>query len=285
MLEGILGVENWFLIALGLIWIIGAVLQDLKRREVDNLWNFSLVTFALAYRFIVSLDTGNFWFIFNGLVAWGIFVILGNLFYYSRLFAGGDAKLVMSLGPILALSYNWIVNFKIFGLFIILFMITGSLYAMIWSLFLVVGNRKRFREEFRKQVQVNKKIIIIAIVFSLIWFIVAFVISEIELGLIGLVILLFPFLFVFAKSVEESCMVRKVNWNRATVGDWLYEDIVINGNKIKASWDGISEKELKQIKKNKKEVWIKYGIPFTPAFLFAFIGLMIIFWRYTWILG
>ena len=42
--------ENLFLIILGLVWIIGAVLQDLKRREVDNLWNFSLIFFALAYR-------------------------------------------------------------------------------------------------------------------------------------------------------------------------------------------------------------------------------------------
>ena len=51
----IINSENLFLILLALVWIIGAVLQDLRRREVDNVWNFSLIGFALAYRFAGSV--------------------------------------------------------------------------------------------------------------------------------------------------------------------------------------------------------------------------------------
>ena len=129
--------ENLFLIILGLVWIVGAVLQDLKRREVDNLWNFSLIFFALAYRGFVSVSSGNYWFILNGLIGLGIFFLLANLFYYGRLFAGGDAKLLMALGTILPLSYDWMVNLKIFGAFVLLFFILGAVYALIWSFFLV----------------------------------------------------------------------------------------------------------------------------------------------------
>ena len=41
--------ENIFLLVIAFIWIIGAILQDLRRREVDNIWNFSLIGFALDY--------------------------------------------------------------------------------------------------------------------------------------------------------------------------------------------------------------------------------------------
>ncbi|MEK6859885.1 MAG: prepilin peptidase, partial [Nanoarchaeota archaeon] len=101
--------ENIFLIVLGIIWIIGAVLQDLKRREVDNLWNFSLIAFALCYRVGVSVFLGDYWFTLNGVIGFVIFLILGNIFYYSKMFAGGDAKLMIALGAILPLSYSWLV--------------------------------------------------------------------------------------------------------------------------------------------------------------------------------
>ena len=99
-----------FLIALAIIWIIGAVLQDLKRREVDNIWNFSLIAIALAYRFGASIFIDNYWFFINGIIGFVIFLILGNIFYYARLFAGGDAKLLMALGAILPLSYEIPLN-------------------------------------------------------------------------------------------------------------------------------------------------------------------------------
>ena len=80
----ILGYENLFLIILGFIWIIGAVIQDFKRREVDNIWNFSLIAFALAYRLSLSVYSENYWFFINGLLGLAIFLFLGNVFYYSR---------------------------------------------------------------------------------------------------------------------------------------------------------------------------------------------------------
>ena len=277
---GLINNENLFLIVLGLVWIIGAVIQDMKRREVDNLWNFSLIGFALAYRFIVSIYIGDYWFFLNGLIGFGIFLGLGNLFYYSRLFAGGDAKLLMALGPVLTLSYNWIVNFKIFGAFVILFLIAGSIYSIFYSIVLIFMNFKRFKEEYFKQWKLYKKIFLIGLFFALIWVVLGLIIS-LHFILIGLFILLFPILFIFAKAIEEGCLVRKVDSSKVTLGDWLYNDVVINGKKIKANWEGVSEKQLEMIKKSKKKIMVRYGIPFTPSFLFGFIGLLYLGIRYS----
>jgi len=282
MVSEILSSENWFLILLGLIWITGAVLQDLKRREVDNLWNFSLVAFALGYRLAVSIFSDNYWFILNGALGLGIFLILGNLFYYSKLFAGGDAKLIISLGVILPLSYNWLVNLKIFGGFILLFLICGSVYALLWAFCLVFANFKKFKKEFLRQWKNYEKMFLIALFFSLLWIIFVFILSQNFFFLIGIIILLFPVLFVFAKSVEECCMVKLISPDKLTEGDWLYEDIVVGGKKIKSTWEGVSSSDLELIKKKcKKKILVKYGIPFTPSFLFAFVGLLYVFWRFS----
>ncbi|MBR9705464.1 hypothetical protein GOV14_00350 [Candidatus Pacearchaeota archaeon] len=283
MLSDIFVVENWFLLALGVVWIIGAVMQDLKRREVDNLWNFSLIAFAIVYRLIVSISIGNYWYFFNGVLGFLLFVVLGNLFYYGRVFAGGDAKLLIALGSILPLSYSWITNFEIFGLFILLFMILGSVYALLWSFVLVFLNFKQFKAGFVKYWKMFKKLIFVAIILAVLWIIFVFSLEKAELSLVGLILVLFPILFVFAKTIENTCMVKLVEPKKVTLGDWLYKDIKIKGKKIKSNWEGVSEEQLKLIKSQKKKILIKYGIPFTPSFLFAFFGLLIVAWRYGWI--
>jgi len=271
MIGSIISGENAFLILLAVVWLVGAILQDLHRREVDNLWNFSLIGFALAYRLAVSGYTGNYWFFVNGLIGFVIFLALGNLFYYCRLFAGGDAKLVIALGAILPLSYSWIINIEIFGLFILGFLVGGSVYVFIWSLFLAFTNMKNFIKEYKKQAKDYKHYFSWSLIFVLFFgFLLYF--SDPSLALSSLVFLLFPVLFVFARSVEEVCMVKKVEISKLTVGDWLYEDLYVRGKKIKKNWEGLSEMDLKLIKeKYSRKVMVKYGVPFTPSFLIGFL--------------
>ena len=271
----ILSGENIFLIVLAIVWLVGAILQDLHRREVDNIWNFSLIGFALAYRLAVSGFTGNYWFFFNGLIGFGIFLILGNLFYYSRLFAGGDAKLVIALGPILPLSYSWLVNMKIFGIFIGGFLVGGSLYVFAWSLVLVFINFNPFIKEYKKQAKMYKHYFNLSLLFALIFGGLLYF-MESDLFLSSLVFLLFPVLFIFARAVEEVCMIKAVSVDKLTVGDWLYEDLYVGSRKIKKNWEGLSEKDLKLIrKKYHRKVMVKYGVPFTPSFL---IGFLFVLW-------
>jgi hypothetical protein len=272
--------ENLFLIVIGLIWIFGAVLQDLRRREVDNLWNFSLIGVALSYRLSVSIFTGNYFYFFNGVGGFLTFLFLGNLFYYSRLFAGGDAKLIIALGTVLPLSYDWLVNLKIFGVFILSFLIAGSIYALLWSMTLVIINWRKFKKEFFRQWRDYKRMFYFSIAFVVFWIFFVFLLNQSFLIFLGLIVLLFPLLFVFAKTVEESCMVRLVKPDRISEGDWLYEDVRINGKVIKNNWQGVSRNELGLIRKSSKKILIKYGIPFTPSFLFGFLILLFFIWKF-----
>lgn len=270
--------ENLFLIVLGLVWILGAVIQDLRRREVDNLWNFSLIAFALAYRLSFSVFSNNYWYFVNGILGLAIFLLIGNLMYYGRMFAGGDAKLLIALGAILPLSYNWIVNFKFFGLFILLFFITGAIYVFIWSLFLVIFNFRKFLKEFIKQFKIYKIIFLASLIFAASWLFLIF--FNVKFIWIGLMIILFPILFVYSKAIEESCLIKLVSYKKVTEGDWLYGDIKIGRKLIKADWEGVSEEQIRLIRKNKKNVLVKYGVPFTPSFLFGFIALLFLIFKY-----
>ena len=54
-------------------------------------------------------------------------------------------------------------------------------------------------------------------------------------------------------------------------GDWLYFDLKLGNKKLKAKWEGVSKKDLKQIMKRYKEVKIRRGIAFSPVFLISFI--------------
>jgi len=274
--------ENLFLIIIGIVWIIGAVLQDLHRREVDNVWNFSLVGIVLAYRLAFSIYSSQYMYFFNGIIGFIIFLILGNLFYYSRVFAGGDAKLLIVLGSLIPLSFNWMENLMIFGSFIGLFLVGGSIYVFIFSLFLVLFHLKNFSKEFYKQIKSSKNLIISGVIFFILWIIISYYFS-LQLISFGAVFLLFPLLFIFAKAVEESCLVKALSPREITEGDWLYEDVFINGNKITANWEGVSKRELQLIReKYRRKIWIKQGIPFTPGFLIGFLGVIILSMKWGW---
>ena len=203
-----IGNENLFLIVLGFIWIFGAILQDMKRREVDNLWNFSLIFFALAYRCAFSIFSGDYWFTINGFLGVALFLFLGNLFYYSNVFGGGDAKLLIALGAILPLSSNWIINFKLFGWFLFFILVGGSIYVCLWAFVLALRNLRRFLREFSKQWRRYKNLFFVSFILFMAWAFSVYVLGQSELILVGLIILLFPLLFVFAKAVEESCMIN-----------------------------------------------------------------------------
>jgi Flp pilus assembly protein protease CpaA len=268
-----------FLVVLALIWIIFASIQDLKKREVANWIGFSLVVFALSFRFFYSLFLGanqGFAFFYQGLIGLGIFIILGNLFYYSRIFAGGDAKLMMAMGAILPFSESFYINLKIFILFLFVFFFIGACYGFIISIILSLKNFKKFRKEFSKQITGNKKMVYPLMVIGIIFMLLGFI--EFILFIVGVFIFILPYFYVYAKSVEESCMVKKIKTSQLEEGDWLYHSLKIGRKFIKSTWNGVSKEEIRIIRKKYKEIKIKQGIPFVPVFLISFVTLIYLFY-------
>lgn len=276
-----------FLVALTLVWMAFAVVQDLKKREIANWVNFSLIIFALGFRFFYSLFNGTedgtgFNFFFQGLIGLGIFFILGNLLYYCRMFAGGDAKLLFALGAILPFSESFSVNLKIFILFLILFLFSGAVYGLFVSITLILNHLKKFKKEFTKQFKQNKIIFILSLFLALFFIIFGFFPNGIPFGsdsfmvYLGILIFIIPYFYFSAKSLDEVCMIKKIYPKNLTEGDWLYKDVRIGNKTIKKSWDGLTKEEIKLLKKN-KYVLVRQGIPFSPAFLISFL-ILIYFW-------
>ncbi len=266
--------ENYFLIVLAFVWIIIAVVQDLRKREIANWLNFSLVAIALSYRAFLSVFFRNYWYFIYGLIGFGIFFVLANVLYYGRVFAGGDAKLLIGLGAVLPFSLSLFLNLKIFLYFFVLLLFAGSIYGLFFSIVLSYKNREKFSQEFFKQFEKNKKLFQIFIGLAILVLVGVWIIKEYLFMWFSLIIVIFPFLFVYAKAIEESCMIKERKASELTVGDWLAKDVKIGKKLVKQNWEGLSEKELAILQKSKRKVLVKEGIPFTPAFLIAFLVLI-----------
>ena len=268
--------EIIFLIVLALIWIAFATFQDIRTREIANWLNFSLIIFALGFRFFYSLFSESFGFFYQGLIGFGIFFILGNLLYYGRFFAGGDAKLMIALGAVIPFSESFSVNLKIFASFFLIFLFVGAIYSITMSIYFSLRNLKKFRKEFSLQLRKNKKLICLVLFLGLVIMILGFL--ESIFFVLGVFVFILPYLYIYAKAVDEACMIKKIKTSQLTEGDWLYKNIKVGKKTIKASWDGLKKREIKQLRKKYKMILIRYGIPFSLVFLISFL-ILIYFWK------
>ena len=263
-----------FLVLIGFAWIFAASAQDLRKREVWNWLSFSLIIVALAYRAFYAVYNSNLLFFVYGVLGLLIFVILGYALYYARVFAGGDAKLLFGLGAVLPFSGSIISNLMVFGIFIVLLLFSGSFYGLIYSFFLVLRNRKSFSAEFSKQFKKYRVFSYILFVVSIVLLILPLIMKDIIFLLFPIIIFLLPVLYVYGKAIEESCMIQILKSNQLTEGDWLYENVKVGKKTIKPYWEGLSSEELKILRKYRGKVKVKFGIPFVPGFLIAFMFLV-----------
>lgn len=265
-----------FLFALALAWIIFATAQDLRTNEISNWISFSLIIFALGFRFFYSLFRAEgFGFLYQGLIGLLIFIVLGHALYYGRFFAGGDAKLFIALGPVLPLSTIFSQNVKIFVFFFAMFLIAGAVYSLGASVWFSMRNFKKFRKEFSSQFKKNRQMVYSLLFAGLIFMALGF--TEGLLFYLGAWIFVISLLYIYTKAVDESSMVKEIKTSKLTEGDWLYEDVKVGKSKIKASWSGLTSAEIKKIKKKHKKVLIRGGIPFSPIFL---ITMLILIWAW-----
>jgi Flp pilus assembly protein protease CpaA len=269
--------EMIFLWLLALVYIIFAVIQDIKKKEIANWLSFSLIIFALGFRFFYSLFQGqDFTFFYNGVIGLGIFFAIGNILYYGRIFAGGDAKLMIALGTIIPYYPEIFSNFQIFFNFLIIFLFVGFIYVLTSSAVLCIRHFKSFKKEFSKQLKRNKKLMLVLISFSIIILIFGFLENTNIFFIFGVLIFFSSYLYLYAKAIDEACMVKKIKTKNLREGDWLYSDLKLGRKKLKSIWEGVNKKDINEISKRYKEVKIRQGIAFSPVFLISFIIFIIL---------
>ncbi|MBI2558866.1 prepilin peptidase [Candidatus Woesearchaeota archaeon] len=266
--------------------LIGSV-TDLKTREVPDWVNYGLMLSGVGLNLLFSAIYSNPSFIINSLIGLAVFFGIAYTMFYAGQWGGGDSKMIMGLGAMLGIDVSFKTQQFLVGFFVNA-LFAGAIYGLIWSIFLVFKNKKKFLKEAekalsRKEAVKYKKIILAVLVLLLISvFFVGFWYFKILVLSLALLILTTFYLWIFVKAIEKSCMHKLIEPTRLTEGDWIVNDIFVNKQYICGPKDlGISKSQIKKLiglyKKGKvRKVLIKEGIPFVPSFFIAFAATLVV---------
>lgn len=269
-------VRYWFLFALASIWIIFASIQDIRKKEVANWLNYSLLVFALAYRGFYSLINSEYWFFVYGALGAIAFAILANALYYSKIFGGGDARLLIGLGAVLPFESLRGMFFEGIMFLFLLFLI-GAVYSIICSFFIVWKNLSKFKIEFKKKIKVLYVLYPIVIVLIIIIRLIIYYSNG--LYYIYSLLLTLPLLYVYLLALDK-CMIKLVNPRDLQEGDWLDKEVRVKGKIIRKSVHGLNAGNIELLRRAGKKVWIKEGVVFVPVFFVSFIVYLCIISKY-----
>ena len=264
------------LISLGILGLLIATLTDLKSREVPDYLNYFLISVGFGFRFFYSILFDNWMYfiygVFGFLAAFGI----GLLLYFTRQWGGGDTKLLMALGVIFGTKPFFVRDEGIFFLNLVLsIFMAGAIYGLIYGIYLALKNRGKFNKEFKNILNGEKIKVVrtISFIVGLVCLILSFFSRDLAtriilLGFAGFLVV-YVYLWIFVKAVENVCMFKIININELTEGDWVVDDVYSN-KKLIYSKDKLAVDKndiLRFMKEGVKKVKIKSGIPFVPSFL------------------
>lgn len=265
-----------------LVALVGSSLAgiyDLKitPTEIPDRIPYAMIGLALVLAFAQSVFELNYMVFVNSLVFGISLLAFGYMMYRFGQWGGGDAKVLAAIGflsPGLS-AFMMNVQFPFAFSYLMNMFIVGSAYMLIYAFVLAVLNKRVFHEFFRN-VKSSSNIILISslVLFPLFLFGNWYLFSSLNIS-VGLQdVLLNSFALIlasvamflvwkFVKAVEEVAFKKKIPISKLRVGDVLLESKV---------WDGITENELKKIKRSgKKSIWIKTGVCFAPTFPLALI--------------
>lgn len=269
-------IADYILVSIALLWISAACVTDIKKREVANWLSFSLIAIALAIRAFAAVLAPQPSYFLYGLAGLAAFFALGNALYYTKIFAGGDAKLLIALGAAFATTPSFThvssMHIPFLLLFFINLLLFGSAYGIFYSIALAIKNKRAFIAEFKKLSMETKKLRFLFLLFVSLLFVMLLLAKLQGMLFLLAIVLIFPYLYIFVKAVENSCMIKLLSPEQLTEGDWLAGPVKIGKTVIRPKTEGLSIEEIKLIRKARKKVLVKQGMPFVPVFLIAAIA-------------
>jgi len=202
------------------------------------------------------------------------------MMYYAGQWGGGDAKLLVGIGALLPqypkLLLNYFhpnLNIPFLVIVILNILIIGGIYGILYSIFAALKNKISFLREIKLLFKKYNKELIFPLIILLLVTVYAVIIKMYIIVLFVFIILFMIFIFFFIKAVENASMYKTVKVNKLVEGDWVVQSIKAK-NKIiyKPKLLGISKQDIQNFKRNKiKQVLVKDGLAFVPAFLVGFL--------------
>src|SRR3989338_6853087 len=225
----------WIFFLLALLGLVIGSYTDFKTREVPDWFSYGLIFAGVFLHGVYSAVIWSWTPLLYSLFGLGIGIGIALAMFYLGQWGGGDSKMMMALGAIIEKEFSRIYHEKK-NIFLRRILVIAAIILIIFSLFLPLS---------------------------------------LKIYLIVLIMVIFAsyLLYIFAKSIEKCCMIKKVNHSVLTEGDWIAKDVVVRKKRICGPKDlGISLEQIEKLKKlHVKEVLVKEGIPFVPSFLIAFL--------------
>lgn len=256
---------------------------DLRTTEIPDEIPLAMVIFGVFWGCLAFLAQGDV-LLLRGLLVGGILFATGFLMYYTGQWGGGDAKLLAAIGllvpeaPLFAM-----VTLLPFALaFLLNVFMLGALYIVVYAFAISLPNARvtsAFLADVRgglKNIGLFALVLLIALMGSLKLFGATLTPQYILLaaalvpGGIGLYLL-----WRFLRIVERVGFQKKVKTKELRVGDMLGEDVP----ELKMSKKlirGLEEDEIKQIRRERREIWIREGVRFGPVFVLALLYTMFV---------
>lgn len=241
---------------------------DMKTTEFPDWLPYVMIALALAVRGVFSFLLWDFSLIVYSILIGGGFLLFGLMLYWFKQWGDGDAWLLGVLGFLFPDSGSFVVATLIpFPLALLFnFFFIAFFYLLAYSIGLGLKSPKvarRFLREFRNAGREVARLVggfSIAIVFLM-----AFMAMQLAVPLWNLAyMMVFPPLMLsvmvftrYGRFVENNLFRRKIPARKVRIGDVLAED----------KWRGLTEKEVKQIRKKGRHVWVKEGVRFAPVFV------------------
>ncbi|MBI5003448.1 prepilin peptidase [Candidatus Woesearchaeota archaeon] len=294
-------VLSYVLCFLGLL--VGS-LTDLKTREVPDLVNFGLLITGFCLSLLTSLVFWNSSYFISSVLGFALCFLLACIMFYTGQWGGGDAKMLMAMGSLIGLPLSSVlsfsslissdsffssitlssfISFPFLVLFLLLVFFVGGIYGTAWLFVLLLKHYREFMLRCVVYLTDRKQRFWIVLFhsLSLLLFVFSFFVADLFLRLLSLLlafmILVLFYGFIAIKVLEQIAFVKEIPVSSLTEGDWVSEDIIVAGKVIVRKKDlGVSREQLQELhalaKKGKiTHVLVKYGIPFVPSFLLAFL--------------
>lgn len=263
------------LIIITIVALLIASYSDIKTKEVPDWLNYSLIFAALGVRAIFSFELG--WqLIVSGILGLVVCLALAFLFYYAGQWGGGDSKLLMGMGAVVGITYPLDSSSLSLFWFLLALLFLGAVYSLLWMAVVAFRKKKIFFGKFKSFLGEQKKLHFFLI------FLTVFFIATSFIQTILLLLAIFPlglfYLFSFVSTMEKSCFLKKVKTGKLTEGDWLAENVMVDGKLVmrKKTLEKGNIQKLRLLARNNKvrTVLVKEGVPFVPSFLFAYLFLV-----------
>ena len=288
---------SFFLCGIGLL--IGSY-TDLKTREVPDYINFFLLIAGFGIAGVASLIFQSWLYIVAAVIGCFFCYLISSIMFYTGQWGGGDAKMLMGLGSLIGIPFSFVTTLFSFSfseiklpfllIFLILIFFCGGMYGSCWMIYLIVKHRKEFFKQYKEKLREKKYYKYAAYCCFLVLIVASFLSKDVFLSFLSFVcavLIIFLFYGFFAvKIIEQIAFIKQLPIAQVTEGDWVAEDIIVNKKTVVKKSDlGITKEQLQELqelskKKKIRTIPVKYGIPFVPSFLIAFVLSFFLFYYY-----